>query len=90
MSPRFLKNRDTKGYRFGVVSFDCSERPHVHIFKGRNSAKFWIDRNGEAEVEFFSNEGFSLKQLRQIERMVKENLEQLRQEWDEFCSEYSG
>ncbi|MBC7809763.1 MAG: DUF4160 domain-containing protein [Burkholderiales bacterium] len=90
MSPRFLKNKDTKGYVFSIYSYDCRERPHVHVKKGDRVGKFWIasDNPDAPEFELFDPGDFSNKQLRQIARIIESNLDQLRQEWDEFCSRY--
>ena len=45
------------------------------------SVKFWLDPN----VSLAENFGFSRKELRDIERIVRDNLEILRNEWDAFC-----
>lgn len=45
------------------------------------SAKFWLD----PDVSLADNYGFSRRELRGIERIVRENLEKLRNEWDAFC-----
>jgi hypothetical protein len=45
------------------------------------SAKFWLD----PDVALADNYGFSRKELRDIERIIHENLETLRNEWDAFC-----
>lgn len=33
-----------------------------------------------------TNHGYNRKELRDIERILRENIESLRNEWDEFCS----
>jgi len=35
-----------------------------------------------------TNHGYGRRELRTIERIVRENLKLLRNEWDEFCSAY--
>ena len=45
------------------------------------SAKFWLD----PDVSLADNHGFSRKELREIEHIIRENLETLRNEWDIFC-----
>ncbi len=45
------------------------------------SAKFWLDPDVSLEENF----GFSRKELRDIERIIRDNLEKLRNEWDAFC-----
>jgi len=69
-------------YRFYFYSYDCAERRHMHVDRERHYAKFWID----PEVMLADNHGYTRKQLREIERIARENLEALRNEWDRFCS----
>ena len=45
------------------------------------SAKFWLD----PDVALVENYGYSRKELRDVERIIRENLETLRNEWDAFC-----
>lgn len=54
----------------------------MHVDRENKSAKFWLD----PVVSLADNYGFSRKELRDIERIARENLEQLRNEWDRFCS----
>ena len=48
------------------------------------SAKFWLD----PDASLVTNHGYSRRELRDLERTVRENLELLRTEWDEFCRGY--
>ena len=63
-------------YRFYMVSADGDERPHVHIERDNQRAKFFIDR-----VEFFDNEGFRQAEVRRIQRLVTEHQEELLERW---------
>ncbi len=54
----------------------------MHVDRESMSAKFWID----PDVSLAENHGYSRKELRDIERITRENLEKLRDEWDTFCS----
>jgi hypothetical protein len=54
----------------------------MHVDRENRSAKFWLD----PEVSLAENHGYSRKELRDIERLTKENQEKLRNEWDAFCS----
>ena len=47
------------------------------------SAKFWLD----PDVSLADNYGYRRKELRDIERITRENLEKLRNEWDDFCGD---
>src|SRR5438105_4676750 len=72
-------------YRFYFYSYDCSEPRHMHADRENQSAKFWLD----PDVLLEANHGYGRKELRDIERIVRENLELLKNEWDEFCRDYS-
>jgi hypothetical protein len=50
------------------------------------SAKFWLD----PDVSLAGNYGYSRKELRSIERIARENLERVRDEWDAFCGGEPG
>ena len=74
-------------YRFYFYSYDCGEPRHIHVDRGSSSAKFWLD----PDVLLAENYGFSRSELRDIERIARDNLEILRNEWDAFCgSEFRG
>jgi len=68
-------------YRFFFYSSDCEEPRHMHVDRENMSAKFWLD----PDATLVENFGYSRKELREIERILRENLEQLRNEWDSFC-----
>ena len=67
-------------YRF--YFYDCGEPRHTHVDQENRSVKFWLD----PDVSLADNRGYSRKELRDIERITKENLERLRNEWEDFCS----
>ena len=56
----------------------------MHADRENRSAKFWLD----PDASLGANHGYSRKELRDIERIVRKNLELLRNEWDEFCGGY--
>lgn len=58
----------------------------MHVDRENKSAKFWLD----PDVTLADNHGYSRKELRDIERIIRENLEVLRNEWDAFCRGYTG
>jgi hypothetical protein len=68
-------------YRLYFYSHDCGEPRHSHVDRERMSVKFWLD----PDVSLARNVGFSRQELRRIERMIREHLEVLRDEWDSFC-----
>ena len=58
----------------------------MHIDRENKSAKYWLD----PDVSLADHYGYNRKELRDIERITRENLERLRNEWDAFCSGHSG
>ena len=68
-------------YRFYFYSYDCVEPRHTHVDRGPLSAKFWLD----PDVALGNNHGFRRNELRDIERLIRDNVEKLRHEWDDFC-----
>jgi hypothetical protein len=70
-------------YRFYFYSYDCGEPRHMHVDRDNLSVKFWLD----PDVSLAVNYGFTRRELRIIERICKENLRQLRSEWDAFCDD---
>ena len=53
----------------------------MHVDRDNLSAKLWLD----PDVRLAENLGYSRQELRVIERLARENLEKLRNEWDNFC-----
>jgi len=68
-------------YRFYFYSYNCGEPRHMHVDRDNRSAKFWLD----PDVSLANNYGFKRKELRKIERIIRDNLERSRDEWDAFC-----
>lgn len=52
----------------------------MHVDRDNLSAKYWLDPLALAE-----NRGFNRKELREIEEIIQENLEALKNAWDTFC-----
>ncbi len=71
-------------YRVYFYSYDCNEPRHMHVDRDSHSVKFWLD----PDVLLEENHGFRRSELRDIERLLREYLEELRNGWDEFCSGY--
>jgi hypothetical protein len=57
----------------------------MHVDRENCSAKFWLD----PDVLLEANHGYRRKELRDIERIARDNLELLRNEWDKFCRDHS-
>jgi hypothetical protein len=55
----------------------------MHVDRGDLSAKLWLD----PDVRVADNHGYGRRELREIERIAREHGEQLRDEWDRFCTD---
>ncbi len=68
-----------KGYRFFFFSREES-RPHVHVYCGDGEAKFWIEPN----VSLARNYGLSDNQINEIQKIVEERKDEIRESWDKY------
>ncbi len=67
-------------YRIYFYSHDIvNEPPHVHVDREDGSAKFWIN-----PVALARNLGFSPKELRTIERIVRAHQQEFLEAWNEY------
>lgn len=64
------------GYRFYFFSNEGFEPPHVHVDKGGNTVKFWLE-----SVEVARNIGFSARELGVIEDKVREERTRFLEAW---------
>ncbi len=53
----------------------------MHVDRSNLSAKLWLD----PDIYVADNHGYSRRELREIERIARDHLEYLRNEWDRFC-----
>jgi Domain of unknown function (DUF4160) len=68
-------------YRFFCYAGDCGEPPHVYVEAGGKApAKFWLD-----PVRLSVAGGFSPRELREIERIIRANERMLLEAWNDFC-----
>ena len=65
-------------YSFVFFSSDRGEPVHIHVKRERRVAKFWLD-----PIELATNRGFSEPELNDIERLVRQHEQTLRQGWHE-------
>jgi hypothetical protein len=65
--------------RFFFYSADGGEPPHVHVERGRSSAKFWIE-----PVVLVRSHGFARAELLDIHRIIAENEQRFRKAWDDY------
>jgi hypothetical protein len=68
-------------YRFYFYSGDRDEPSHVHVGREANEAKFWLD-----PVRLNWSRGFSGSELRKIEAIAVEHVQQLTEAWNGFFS----
>ena len=73
MSPTVFRE---KGFRFFFFSRE-ETRMHVHVHASDGEAKFWL----EPQIELAKNYRLSRQQLHEIEKMIEEHYEQLRNAW---------
>ena len=60
-------------YRFLFYASDGDEPIHVHVLRDDNMAKFWIQ-----PVRLAVNIGISPRELREIEKLAKINIDEIR------------
>jgi len=65
-------------YRFFFFSEETGEPVHVHVIREQIEAKFWVSPT----VRLAVNEGFAQHELRKILRLVEENKEMIKNEWN--------
>ncbi len=68
-----------KGSRFYFFSNEGTEPKHVHIERAEAIGKIWLEPS--VEVEYFY--GFTTKEQKEVKEIVKNNLEFLKNAWDE-------
>jgi hypothetical protein len=75
MSPTVFKKRN---YRFFFFSRE-EERVHVHVISPDGEAKFWM----EPEIELVKSVGFNQKQIKLLEKIIKDNENEIKNRWKE-------
>ena len=68
-------------YRFSFFSNEGNEPSHIHVKAAGDEAKFWLD-----PVQLAANYGFNTREINEIERLVQDNQEHLREAWHEYFS----
>ncbi len=63
-------------YRFFFYAGDRNEPLHVHIERDQNTAKYWLD-----PVRLNSSRGFARTELARIEKIIKNNHQELARAW---------
>jgi len=72
------------GYRFHFFSNegDPREPAHVHVTKGRDTAKFWL----RPDVVLAQDRGFSSQVLSQLIGVIEERRDQIESAWNDHFS----
>jgi hypothetical protein len=65
------------GYKFRFYSNENQEPPHVHVISAEKSVKVWI------RTLKFKRNGFNVRELNSILKLVEDNREQLLEAWNE-------
>jgi hypothetical protein len=73
VSPTVLR---VKGFRFYFFSRE-ERRAHVHVQHADGEAKFWI----EPTVELAANFGLKPKQIKEVQKLIEEHLNEIRNAW---------
>ena len=72
------------GFKFFFYEADvANEPPHVHVSKEGNEAKFWLE-----PVKIVREGKFRKSDLRDIERIINQNLEFLLNAWEKERSKH--
>lgn len=66
-------------YRFFFFAGDFGEPPHVHVERDDCECKYWLNPCGLATTS-----GFRAAELRNIARLVEENVADFLEQWHEF------
>ena len=66
-------------YRFHFYSVDRNEPMHVHVVRDDAECKYWLD-----PVRYADNDGFSMKELNRIEKIIISHRKQLVEQWNEY------
>ncbi len=72
----FRKN----GFRFYFYSEEGKEPMHIHVAYGGGRAKYWLS----PEVILASSIGFNAQEIRKAKKLIQENLELIKEQWNEF------
>ena len=71
------------GWRLHFYANEGNEPIHIHCTKGDADCKFWLDREKfDIQVAYAYN--LSVKDRRQIRKIVLEHFEYIEEQWDDF------
>jgi hypothetical protein len=67
------------GYRFYFFSNEGQEPPHIHVDRGENTVKYWLE-----PVAIARNIGFAARELAIIEQKVRDERDNFLRAWNEY------
>ncbi|MCC6926789.1 DUF4160 domain-containing protein [Novosphingobium sp.] len=75
---------DWNGYRFHFFSNEGNplEPVHIHVTKGRDTAKFWL----RPEVSLAYDRGFPSRVLSDLIHVIEERSEEIESAWNDYFS----
>jgi hypothetical protein len=68
-----------EGYKFRFYSSDINEPPHVHVIRGENSAKIWLE---PIATEY--NRCYNGPELNKVVRLTRDHQSQLLEAWHAY------
>ena len=68
-----------EGFKFRFYSSDQYEPPHMHVIKGENEAKIWLQ-----PVEMEYSHGYNQAELNRIVRLARQNQIRLLEVWNAY------
>lgn len=66
-------------YRFFFYAGDRDEPQHIHVERGDNVAKFWLD-----PIRLQNSGGFNRTEINRIQKIISKHQLQLMEAWNEY------
>lgn len=66
-------------FRFSFYSNEGTEPSHIHVFRGEDEAKFWLD----PQVELADSHGFARNELTEVRKIIEENRTLILEAWND-------
>jgi hypothetical protein len=71
-----------KGFRFHFYSNERNEPPHIHVRRGEDTCKFWLD-----PIDLAYNDGMRKHELTRLRKVVEEHRGDFLRNWHEHIRE---
>ncbi len=66
-------------YRFFFYAGDRDEPQHIHVERGDNVAKFWLD-----PIRLQNSGGFNRTEINRLQKIISKHQLQLMEAWNEY------